>query len=81
MVRLREVIDDPASRKIYLALEYMEGGEIKWREDDESNQPVLSIDEARYIFRDVVSGLDYCEYMKYECVVLYILIYIYIYYT
>ncbi|KAI9361032.1 kinase-like domain-containing protein [Pilaira anomala] len=62
VVRLREVIDDPASRKIYLALEYMEGGEIKWREDDESNQPVLSIDEARYIFRDVVSGLDYLHY-------------------
>lgn len=43
----------------YLALEYMDGGEIIWREDDESNTPVLTMDEARSIFRDVVSGLDY----------------------
>lgn len=42
-----------------LALEYMEGGEIIWRQDDESNIPVLSMSEARDIFRDVVSGLDY----------------------
>lgn len=62
VVRLTEVIDDPASRKIYLALEYMEGGEIIWREDDESNTPVLSMNEARSIFRDVVSGLDYLHY-------------------
>ncbi|KAI9256671.1 kinase-like domain-containing protein [Phascolomyces articulosus] len=60
VVRLREVIDDPASRKIYLALEYMEGGEIEWR--DENEMPVLSIDEARNVFRDVVSGLDYLHY-------------------
>lgn len=37
----------------------MEGGEIIWREDDESNTPVLTMNEARSIFRDVVSGLDY----------------------
>ncbi|KAF7722424.1 hypothetical protein EC973_003163 [Apophysomyces ossiformis] len=60
VVRLREVIDDPASRKIYMALEYMEGGEIQWR--DEYDQPVLSISEARSIFRDVVSGLDYLHH-------------------
>ncbi|KAG0179207.1 hypothetical protein DFQ28_003172 [Apophysomyces sp. BC1034] len=60
VVRLREVIDDPASRKIYMALEYMEGGEIQWR--DENEQPILSVAEARSIFRDVVSGLDYLHY-------------------
>ncbi|GAA5801422.1 hypothetical protein HPULCUR_006868 [Helicostylum pulchrum] len=62
VVRLREVIDDPASRKIYLALEYMEGGEIIWREDEESSTPVLTEEESRQIFRDVVSGLDYLHY-------------------
>ncbi|KAI8068130.1 kinase-like domain-containing protein [Gilbertella persicaria] len=61
VVRLREVIDDPASRKIYLALEYMEGGEILWR-DEQNHRPVLSMDQARSIFRDVVSGLDYLHY-------------------
>lgn len=53
------MIDDPASRKIYLALEYMEGGEIIWRDEENNNKPVLSMSEARSIFRDVVGGLDY----------------------
>jgi serine/threonine protein kinase len=59
VVRLKEVIDDPASRKIYLALEYMEGGEILWRDEENNNKPVLLMAEARSIFRDVVGGLDY----------------------
>jgi serine/threonine protein kinase len=58
-VRLREVIDDPASRKIYLALEYMENGELIWRESDDTTIPILTMDESRNVFRDVVSGLDY----------------------
>jgi hypothetical protein len=37
----------------------MEGGEVMWRDGD--NKPVLSVSEARKIFRDVVSGLDYCK--------------------
>lgn len=44
----------------HLALEYMEGGEIEWR--DENEMPVLSLDETRAVFRDVVSGLDYLHY-------------------
>lgn len=63
VVRLKEVIDDPASRKIYLALENMENGELIWRESEDSNKPVLTIDESRSIFRDVVSGLDYRKYI------------------
>lgn len=35
----------------------MEGGEIRWR--DEDDHPVMSTNEARAVFRDVVSGLDY----------------------
>lgn len=62
VVRLKEVIDDPASRKIYLALEYMENGELKWRESEEDNRPILSMQESKSIFRDVVSGLDYRKY-------------------
>lgn len=60
VVKLREVIDDPASRKIYMALEYTESGEIEWR--DEYDKPVMTIDEARRIFRDIVNGLDYLHY-------------------
>ncbi|KAG2212362.1 hypothetical protein INT47_001723 [Mucor saturninus] len=60
VVKLREVIDDPTSRKIYLVLEYTETGEIEWR--DEYDAPVMTIDEARRIFRDIVNGLDYLHY-------------------
>lgn len=61
VVRLREVIDVPESRKIYMALEYTESGEIEWR--DSHDQPVMTVDEARRIFRDIVNGLDYREWL------------------
>jgi len=43
-----------------MALEYTESGEIEWRDDQE--QPVMTVDEARRIFRDIVNGLDYRAY-------------------
>lgn len=58
VVQLIEVMDHPESRKLYMALEYNEYGEIEWR--DENDRPILTIDEARKIFRDIVNGLDYC---------------------
>ncbi|KAG0256890.1 hypothetical protein BGZ95_005376, partial [Linnemannia exigua] len=57
VVRLIEVIDDPTARKIYLVIEYMEGGEVRWKDSDDS--PVLPLQDARTIFRDVVLGLEY----------------------
>ncbi|KAG0082466.1 hypothetical protein BGZ92_011714, partial [Podila epicladia] len=57
VVRLIEVIDDPTARKIYLVLEYMEGGDVRWK--DSEDKPILHLDEARSIFRDVVLGLEY----------------------
>ncbi|KAI8089820.1 kinase-like domain-containing protein [Halteromyces radiatus] len=60
VVQLMEIMEDPESSKIYMVLEYMNGGEIEWR--DEQDQPVLDINHARSIFRDVVSGLDYLHY-------------------
>ncbi|KAI9262016.1 kinase-like domain-containing protein [Sporodiniella umbellata] len=60
VVQLMEVIDCEESRKIYMALEYSERGEIEWR--DELEQPVMDLEEARSIFRDVVNGLDYLHY-------------------
>ncbi|CAG8547870.1 16231_t:CDS:2 [Acaulospora colombiana] len=41
-------------------LEYVEGGEIQWK--DENDRPVMSVDEARMIFRDVVLGLEYLHH-------------------
>ncbi|KAI7816893.1 kinase-like domain-containing protein [Gamsiella multidivaricata] len=57
VVRLIEVIDDPNARKIYLVLEYMEGGEVRWKDSDD--RPILLLGDARAIFRDVVLGLEY----------------------
>ncbi|KAG0232400.1 hypothetical protein BGW42_008191 [Actinomortierella wolfii] len=57
VVRLKEVIDDPNARKIYLVLEYMEGGEVRWK--DAEDRPILQLQDARNIFRDVVLGLEY----------------------
>ncbi|KAI8322513.1 Pkinase-domain-containing protein [Martensiomyces pterosporus] len=61
VVRLREVIDDAHARRIYLVIEYMDGGEILWR--DENNLPVMSADEARRVFRDLVLGVEYLHYV------------------
>ena len=37
IIALKEVINDPDSDKIYIVLEYMEGGELKWFSDDTRN--------------------------------------------
>ncbi|ODV93713.1 hypothetical protein PACTADRAFT_45394, partial [Pachysolen tannophilus NRRL Y-2460] len=65
VVKLIEVLDDVKSRKIYLVLEYLEKGEIRWQEYDETIgdfKPVLKFHEAKKIFRDVVLGLEYLHY-------------------
>lgn len=57
VVSLKEVIDDPQSKKIFLVLEYMAGGEVKWK--DPRGFPTLTVAETRSILRDVVLGLQY----------------------
>lgn len=66
VVRLREVINDPASEKIYLVLEYMWGGEVVWRKDDD--EPALTLNQARSTFRDTVLGLEFRTFLLlYDC--------------
>lgn len=60
VVRLREVIDSPQSKKIYLILEYCEKGEVKWQSP--SREPLLTVAESRKIFRDIVCGLEYLHH-------------------
>ncbi|ORZ04614.1 kinase-like domain-containing protein [Absidia repens] len=57
IIQLLEIIDDHHSRKLYMVLEYTEGGAIAWRDDQD--QPVLSKKESRRMFKDIVNGLDY----------------------
>lgn len=60
VVQLKEVLDDASSNKIYLVLEYLERGEIIWQNAD--GVPVMTIDQARDVARDVVSGLEYLHF-------------------
>ncbi|KAI9482103.1 kinase-like domain-containing protein [Coemansia mojavensis] len=61
VVRLREVIDDAHARRIYLVIEFMDGGEIAWR--DSNNLPAMAVDKARSVFRDLVVGVEYLHYV------------------
>ncbi|KAI8806102.1 kinase-like domain-containing protein [Cladochytrium replicatum] len=62
VVRIKEVIDDPAAEKIYLVLEYLPGGDIKWHDDSDPPRPVMTPFEARRIFRDIICGVEYLHY-------------------
>ncbi|KAI9206130.1 kinase-like domain-containing protein [Polychytrium aggregatum] len=63
VVKLKEVIDDPAAEKIYLVLEYVAGSDVHWRRGDfDTASPVLTLDESRRIFRDVLCGVQYLHF-------------------
>lgn len=86
VVKLIEVLDAENSRKIYLVLEYLEKGEIKWqltpeevlstvkaKSEDQGlsgeitlndciSEPLLTLDQTKKIFRDVLGGLEYLHY-------------------
>ncbi|KAI0080968.1 kinase-like protein [Panus rudis PR-1116 ss-1] len=57
VVRLLEVIDDKLDKSIYMVMEYLGGGEIKWRTPDD--RPTLRVSQIRRICRDVILGLEY----------------------
>ncbi|KAF9001589.1 kinase-like domain-containing protein [Cyathus striatus] len=60
VVRLYEVIDDRQRDKIYMIMEYLGGGEVKWR--NEQGLPVLTVAQSRRIIRDAVLGLEYLHH-------------------
>lgn len=57
---LREVLDDTKSKKIYLVLEYVEKGEIRWQNDD--GTPCMPRAMVRSTARDVILGLEYLHF-------------------
>ncbi|KAK8869777.1 hypothetical protein IAR55_000345 [Kwoniella newhampshirensis] len=57
VVRMKEIIDDPESSKLYMVLEWCENGEIRWKDD--AGNPALTVGETRKIFRDTLLGLEY----------------------
>ncbi|KAF9529409.1 kinase-like protein [Crepidotus variabilis] len=60
IVRLVEVIDDPAQEKIYLVMEYLAGGPIHWQTPED--KPVLTLKQTRRIMRDAMLGLEYLHH-------------------
>ncbi|KAG8936074.1 hypothetical protein FRC02_004699 [Tulasnella sp. 418] len=62
VVQLKEVIDDPHNKRIFLILEYMEGGDVKWQASPPDYTPLLEVEETRRIFRDTILGLEYLHY-------------------
>lgn len=61
IVQLREALDDTSLYKVYLVLEYCEGGEIAW-EKNNVGAPALTFAKARLFFRDLVLGLEYLHF-------------------
>jgi serine/threonine protein kinase len=62
VVKLREIIDDPDQSKIFMVMEYCEGGEVFWRNGN--GRPALTLSEVRRIFRETLLGLEYCECVR-----------------
>ncbi|KZT23120.1 kinase-like protein [Neolentinus lepideus HHB14362 ss-1] len=60
IVRLLEVIDDKLYSRIFMVMEFLGGGEVKWR--NRNGRPVLRVDQSRRIIRDVILGLEYLHY-------------------
>jgi len=59
IIRLYEVIDTPT--EIFLVSEYVSGGELF---DHIVSKGRLSADEARTFFHQIISGVEYCHFLK-----------------
>ena len=64
VVRLFEVIDDPKAEKIYMVLEYLDGGDLPWQEGHQSS--VVPVEVMKSIFRDLILGVEYRKYYLYH---------------
>lgn len=47
----------------FQALELVAGGAVQWQKVvDERMEPLLTLEQARRIIRDVIVGLEYCKF-------------------
>ncbi|BEI81147.1 hypothetical protein CcaverHIS002_0203070 [Cutaneotrichosporon cavernicola] len=60
VVRMKEIIDDPESSKLYMIFEYCDGGEVEWKAA--GGGPALTLAQTRRIFRDTLLGLEYLHH-------------------
>ncbi|PLW30782.1 hypothetical protein PCANC_23887 [Puccinia coronata f. sp. avenae] len=63
IVQLKEVIDDAKSKKVFMILEFMEGGQVLWQ-DPLTQTPLMTVEQARNTFRQVLLGLEYLHYQS-----------------
>lgn len=60
VVELHEVIDDRQNDAIYMVIEYLGGGEVRFTNGD--NKPILTVEQSRRIIRDAILGLEYLHH-------------------
>ena len=58
-VRLFEVIDDPIGDRMFLVMEYLNGGEVLVPKNLPDGKDFLDEENAREVFRDLLDGLEY----------------------
>ena len=62
IIRLHEIINDPESKKVYLVMDYLQGGNLAelLEEADEG----LPLEKVRSYFRGLLSAIHYCHEVK-----------------
>ena len=62
VIALKEVIDDPKSEKVYLIMDYCQGGTL--HAQLEKTEAGLPETQVKGYFRSLISALHYCHEVK-----------------
>ena len=62
VIKLHEIIDDPQSRKVYLIMDYLQGGTLADRLEESENG--LPLEKVRVYFKGLLSAMHYCHEVK-----------------
>ena len=62
VIRLHEIINDPDSKKVYLVMDYLQGGNLA--ELLEEADDGLPLEKVRGYFRGLLSAIHYCHEVK-----------------
>ncbi|KAL4427503.1 hypothetical protein ABPG74_015206 [Tetrahymena malaccensis] len=73
VIRLYEVIENPDNDKLYMVIDYAQGGQlIEWDDDEEkfffcnqNQNEAYTEDYLRELFRGCIKGLSYCKYKQF----------------
>lgn len=59
---MHEIIDDPQSKKIYIVMDYLQGGTLSELLDE--SESGLPLERVRIYFRGLLSAIHYCHEVK-----------------